>query len=234
MGSKYKEIVGDIEKDLIEGKYDKIKKLPTEEELIAKYNVSRTTIRKAIGMLVTKGYVYQVQGSGIFIRESALKDYISLEQLKGLTRDFPNKNIKSKVINIDIVSSDKELSEKFKCDIGTNLYFVERLRYVNDDTFAVEYTYFNKDIIPYINEEIAKNSVYSYIINDLKLAIGFADKVIYADKLNKKCADLLNLNENDPALIIENTVFLKNGDIFEISKVVHNFNNAKLLKLANF
>ena len=105
---------------------------------------------------------------------------------------------------------------------------------MNNEKFAIEYSYFNKDIIPYLSEEIAKKSIYSYIIDDLKLSIGFADKIIYADKLKENEHVLLGLENNDPALVIENTVFLSNGTIFEISKVVHNYKNTKLLKLANF
>lgn len=234
MASKYKEISEKIEEEIKSGKYDETKKLPTEEELMKKYAVSRTTIRKSIAILVTKGYIYQVQGSGIFIREAALKDYLSLENLKGLTRDFPNKKIKSKLVKLDILKADKELSEKMKCTIGTDLYFVIRIRNVDNKPFAIEYTYFNKDIIPYLNKDIADKSIYSYILNDLKLNIGFADKIIYADKLNLEDAEILNLKKDDPALIIENTVFLTNGEIFEVSKVVHNYKNAKLLKSANF
>lgn len=234
MSSKYKKIVEEIESDILAGKYNDTKKLPTEEELISKYEVSRTTIRKAIGILVSKGYVYQIQGSGIFIREAVLKGYISLETLKGLTRDFPDKNIYSKVISIEVIKSDNELSEKMKCDLGTNLYFVKRLRIIDNQAYSMEYSYYNKNIIPYLNEEIAKSSIYTYILEDLRLSIGFADKVIYAEKLDGESAQFLELKEDDPALIIENTVFLNNGSVFEVSKVVHNYKYAKLLKLANF
>lgn len=234
MSVKYKEIADDIEKDLLSGKYNEIKKLPREEDLIEQYQVSRTTIRKAIAMLVNKGYIYQVQGSGIFIREAALQEYVSLENLKGLTRDFPNKKIESTIIEIKIIKADEELAKKMKCEEECEVYFVKRLRCVNDEPFAVEYSYFNKNIIPYLNEEIAKQSIYSYIINDLKLSIGFADKIIYADKLDSDEADLLNLEDSNPALVIESTVFLTNGNVFEVSKVIHNYRNAKLLKLANF
>lgn len=234
MSAKYKEIVNDLEKDLLAGKYDETKKLPREEDLIAQYQVSRTTVRKAIATLVNKGYVYQVQGSGIFIREAALKDYLSLENLKGLTRDFPDKKIDSQLIEIKVIEADEELARKMKCEMGTPLYFLERLRKVNEESFALEYTYLNKNFIPYLNEEIVKSSIYKYITNDLKLSIGFADKVIYADKLTIESSKLLGLEENDPALVIENTVFLTSGSVFEVSKVIHNYKNTKLLKLANF
>ena len=230
MSTKYKQIVSELEA----GKYNEVKKLPREEDLIEKYQVSRTTIRKAIAMLVNKGYVYQVQGSGIFIREASLQDYVSLENLKGLTRDFPDKKIESKLINLMVINADEDLAKQMKCDVGTDIYFLERLRYVNEEPFAVEYTYLNKNVIPYMSEEIAHRSIYSFIINDLKLSIGFADKIIYADKLDSESAQLLQLSENDPTLVIENTVFLTNGTVFEVSKVIHNYKNTKLLKLANF
>lgn len=234
MSTKYKQIVSELEADLLSGKYNEVKKLPREEDLIEKYQVSRTTIRKAIAMLVNKGYVYQMQGSGIFIREASLQDYVSLENLKGLTRDFPDKKIESKLINLMVINADEDLAKQMKCDVGTDIYFLERLRYVNEEPFAVEYTYLNKNVIPYMSEEIAHRSIYSFIINDLKLSIGFADKIIYADKLDSELAQLLQLSENDPTLVIENTVFLTNGTVFEVSKVIHNYKNTKLLKLANF
>lgn len=234
MSAKYKQIVADLEKDLLAGVYNEVKKLPREEDLIEKYEVSRTTIRKAIAMLVNKGYVYQVQGSGIFIREASLQDYVSLENLKGLTRDFPNKKIESKLIELTIIQAEELLAKQMKCDVGDAIYFLKRLRVVNNEPFAVEYTYLNKNLIPYMSEEIAKKSIYSYINDDLKLSIGFADKVIYADKIDNEAAELLQLTDSDPALVIENTVFLTNGNVFEVSKAIHHYKNAKLLKLANF
>ena len=233
MIAKYKLIVDEIEKDILDGKYNKIGKLPTEEELVAHYGVSRTTVRKAIS-ISSKVYIYQVQGSGIFVRESILKGYISLETLKGLTRDFPNREIVNKVISIEVMHADEKLAHDMKCEVGTKIYYVKRLRIMDGKTFSMEYSYYNKDIIPYLNEDIAKSSIYSYILEDLKLNIGFADKVIYADKMDEESAKYLGLAMDDPALVIDNTVFLNNGNIFEVSKVIHNYKYAKLLKLATF
>lgn len=234
MSTKYQKILDDLERDIINGKYNEIKKLPKEEELINMYDVSRTTVRKAISILVNKGYVYQVQGSGIFLREAALKGYVSLENLRGLTRNYPNKKIESKIIKLSLIEAPDFVSEKMKIEIGKPVYFLERLRIVDNESFAIEYTYFNKKVIPYLNEDIAKKSIYSYIIDDLGMTIGFADRVIYADKLNKNDARVLELNENDPALIIDSVEFIGTGEVFAVSKTIHNYKNTKLLKLSNF
>ncbi len=234
MAVKYKEIALSIEENINNGLYNEDKKLPTEEILMKRYNVSRNTVRKAISVLVDRGYVYQVQGSGIFIRKASKEGYITLGNMRGLTGDFASKKITTKLLELKVIKANANQAEKMRCAVGTDLYFVKRLRFLEDENFAVEYSYYNKDIIPYLNNEIVEKSIYDYILKDLKLSIGFADKIIYCEKLDKEHSILLSLDEGDPATIIEDTVFLTNGLIFDISKVVYNYKLAKMLSLANY
>lgn len=234
MAVKYKEIADELEKDIRAGKFDETKKLPTEEELIKKYEVSRNTIRKAITQLVNRGLVYQVQGSGMFLREKSETDFINLGSLRGLTKDLTSKKVETKVLALHVVEADEELAKQLRCDIGTKLYYSKRLRLVENEPFSIEISYFKKEIVPYLNEEIASNSIYRYLIEDLKLNIGFADKVIICEKINEENASLLQVSPLDPALIIENTVCLTNGTIFELSKSLFHYQKAKILNRINF
>lgn len=233
MAVKYKLIVEQMEKEIIEGKYPSNSKLPTEEELMKKFEVSRNTIRKAIEILVEYGYIYQVQGSGIFLREFSKPGCITMRGMKGLTNEFSGDKLTSELLDLSLIEADEELAEKMKCKVNTKIYHVKRVRYVNGERYGIEESYFNKDIIPYLNHEICDNSIYKYITDDLKLNIGFADKVIYAEKLNESEAALLGLKEGDPTLVVENTVFLNTGDIFDISKEKFHYKHTKLLSLAN-
>ncbi|PRR84299.1 GntR family transcriptional regulator [Clostridium vincentii] len=234
MEVKYKIIAKKIEENIIEGKYDNTKKLPTVEELMEIYKVSRSTIRQAINTLVDKGEVYQVQGSGIFIRETKKDGFINIQYMRGLSGDFIKNKIKTKVLELKVIKSDREISEKMKCNEGTDLYFIKRLRYLDNDAYTVEYSYYNKEIIPYLNTEIVEESIYSYISESLKLNIGFADKIIYCEPLTLEHSKLLGLKEGDGSLVIEDTVFLTNGLVFDTSKVIYNYKFAKLLSLSNY
>lgn len=229
---KYRVVAEQMEKEFIEGKFHSHAKLPTEEELMKQFDVSRNTIRKAIEVLVDAGYIYQVQGSGIFLREFSKPGCIPIKGMKGLTASFPEDELKSELIDLNLLDADEEIAHKMKCKIGTKIYHVKRVRYLNGETIAVEESFFNKDIIPYLNKEICESSIYKYIKEDLKLNIGFADQIIYAEKLSKEEAQLLNLEEDAPTLIIENTVFLNSGVIFDISQGKFNYKYAKLLSLA--
>lgn len=67
MKHKYEEVAECIIDWAKSGKYKPHEKIPTESELMAMFNVSRHTIRKAIDDLVNMDYVYKIQGSGIYI-----------------------------------------------------------------------------------------------------------------------------------------------------------------------
>ena len=69
---KYQLIANQIENTIYENDLPKGTKLPTVEQLACDYNVSKSTIVKALESLVLKGIVYQVQGSGIFVRRKCI------------------------------------------------------------------------------------------------------------------------------------------------------------------
>lgn len=234
MAVKYKEIADCLEQEIQDGKFDQTKKLPTEEELIKQFEVSRNTIRKAINQLVHLGLIYQVQGSGLFLREKSGTDYINLGSLRGLTKDLASQTIKTKVLALHVLEADEGIAKQLRCEAGTKLYYVKRLRIVDQEPFSIEISYFKKEIMPYLNEDIASSSIYGYLIDDLKLNIGFADKVINCEKIDEASAELLKVHPLDPALIIENTVCLTNGTIFELSKSIFHYQKAKILNRINF
>lgn len=234
MAVKYKEIADCLEREIQSGNFDKTNKLPTEDELIKKFEVSRNTIRKAINQLVNRGFIYQVQGSGMFLREKSGSDTINLGSLRGLTKDLTSKTIETKILSLQVVEANEKIATQLRCEVGSKLYYIKRLRIVDKEPFSIEISYFKKEIVPYLNEDIASNSIYSYLIEDLKLNIGFADKVINSEKVDEASAALLHVNPLDPALIIENTVCLTNGTIFELSKSIFHYQKAKILNRINF
>ncbi len=234
MAVKYREIADSLEQDIRAGIFDESKKLPTEEVLAKQFGVSRSTVRKAVTQLVNRGYIYQVQGSGMFLRKKSETDYINLGSLRGLTKDLPEKTIETKILELHVIDADEGIAERLQCEAGTKVYYTKRIRMVNKEPFSIEISYFKKDVVPYLNEEIAVQSIYTYLIDDLRLNIGFADKVINCELMDEETAQLLHLSIADPCLIIENTVSLTNGNIFELSKSIFHYQKAKILNRVSF
>lgn len=233
MQTKYEIVVNILEKEIVEGKYNSSNKLPTEEDLMKKLDVSKNTVRKAIDVLVSKGYIYRVQGSGVFLRGFSKLGCVDMKEMNGLTKTYPSEKLESKVLEFSLIEADEELASKMKCKVSTKVYYVKRVRYLNGEPIEIEESYYNKDVVPYLNEEICTNSIYSYIIDDLKLKVGFADRVINCEKLNEEEAQLLNLNKDDPALVLNNTVFLSSGIVFDVSLEKYNYTKMKIISLTS-
>ena len=64
----YQVVVDQIREYFLDGELQPGEKLPTERELAARFNVSRTSVREALRKLEIKGIIEIKQGSGSFIK----------------------------------------------------------------------------------------------------------------------------------------------------------------------
>ena len=86
--SIYQELLHDIQS----GKYIENEPLPSEESLCRSYNVSRTTVHKALDMLKDADVVYSVQGNGAYVKPhmfaQPLSKFYSFTEEPQLVADF--------------------------------------------------------------------------------------------------------------------------------------------------
>ncbi|WP_086350623.1 GntR family transcriptional regulator [Candidatus Enterococcus clewellii] len=230
--AKYHEISTELIKEIVDGKYKERGKLPTEKELSLHFNTSRNTIRSAINLLTDEGYVYKVQGSGIYLRPVNFDESTNLNLIKGFSSEHQEETSKIKILDLEIIQATAEIAEELNCKIGEPLYYLKRVRFVDDEPVRVERSYYRQEIVPYLGKEIARESIYNYLTQNLKLQIGFADRKIQADYLSKDDAQLLGLAENDPALIVNEKIYLANGQIVILGEGVLHFKKISLFSSA--
>ena len=218
---KYQELANKIMKNIEDGVYRREERLPTENALMEQYNVSRYCVRKAVNILIEFGVVYAVQGSGMYIRKSKRDGCLSLRSTRGITAELWDQKVETQVVHLEVIQADEEIASRMKCKPGTPIYYLIRIRKMDGEPFAVEYTYYNKEIIPNIDEKIASGSLFGYIQKVLGLNIGFADKIVSCGKLSEETAGFLLLEPGDPSIIIEDDVYLANGRMFNASRVYY-------------
>lgn len=93
---KYKEIYNDIINNIQAQKLLPGDKLPTEEQLMETYNVSRTTIRKALKLLENANLIYRIKKAGTFLNGKTNRNSAS----KIIPFIFPKNDDTIKVINV--------------------------------------------------------------------------------------------------------------------------------------
>ncbi|WP_122640115.1 GntR family transcriptional regulator [Romboutsia sp. Marseille-P6047] len=224
---KYQQVANDIENYIYDNDLSQGTKLPTVETLASDYSVSKSTIVKALELLVTKGMVYQVQGSGIFVRRKNRKGYVNFSTIPGFTNNFKGSKVTSKVLEFDLINATKEIADLLECNEYDEVYMVKRLRYLDDVIFCIEEAYYKKSIVPYLTKDIVECSIYEYLEKSLNLNFAFSDIYMIIEKLDSESASLLGLNSGDPALIVDEQVYLTSGVLFNASKVTYHYENSK-------
>ena len=190
---KYQIIANEIENNIYSNDLPQGTKLPTVEALASEDKVSKSTSVKAIEYLVARKIVYQLQGSGIFVRRRNRTGYINLNVTQGFTTSLKEFNITSKVLDFNLIKADKEIAELLECDINDDIYLIKRLRYIDEEIMCYEEAYYKKSIVPYLNKEIAKGSIFEYLQTALNLNLGFSDRYLNLEKIYDNLANLLNL-----------------------------------------
>ncbi|WP_099159486.1 GntR family transcriptional regulator [Virgibacillus ndiopensis] len=74
METKYNMVKKAIKSKIIDGTFTPHQKISSESELMKQFDVSRHTVRLAIGDLVTTGWLYREQGSGTFCADRSALD----------------------------------------------------------------------------------------------------------------------------------------------------------------
>ena len=221
--NKYQQIADEIEKYIEEHDLQQGDKLPVLEMLMKQFQASKSTVTKSLDILEKKGVVFQVRGSGIFVRRHKRKGYISLLSNQGFKSDLDDFQITSEVLELDVRKPTQEAAQNLNINIDEDIYYVKRIRYINGQTLCIEESFFNKTLIPYLNKEIATESIFNYLREGLGLKVGFSDFYLRVDKLKEDEAKHLKLKEGDPKFCVEQIFHLTNGQPFDFSKLIHNY-----------
>lgn len=217
----YHDIADDITKSINEGLFDK--KLPTEVQLMARYNVSRNTIRKAIDLVYQKGLLRRVQGSGYFINDISLseKTVINLSVGAGQPLHLADGKLVSKVITFDKINADIALANRMSIKNGSELYRVIRLRYLNNELYCLEQAYYVRAEVPFLSVESVNQSIFTFLRENYGISANNSEDYISLEKLTEEDAALLELPTGTPALTMNQLNFYGNNIIFNFSTTIY-------------
>lgn len=229
---RYRELANVIKTGIDQGEFRRTGKLPTEDQLMEQYTVTRYCVRNAVALLTDLGDVYPVQGSGVFVRESKREGCMNISSTKGMSAEFAGHDVSAQVLSLRQREAGDDAA-RMKVGPDAPLHEVTRLRLLDGEPFALEWALYLKEFVPYLSEDIARGSIYSYVHDDLGLTPGFADKVMYARKLRTEEAEALSLAPGDPTLVVEDDAYLANGRMFNAGTVCYHYEKARFFNLAD-
>ena len=100
---KYEEIIENIKHKIYTNVYKDNDPLPSETCLCSEYGASRITVRKAISVLLSEGYLYSIQGKGNYIKNVKKNKFSMRYSCKTI---FNNGYDEAKLISSSLVTPD--------------------------------------------------------------------------------------------------------------------------------
>ena len=224
--SKYEIIYKDLKQKIEEEEYAYQELLPSENQLVLAYNCSRNTIRRAVGRLVTDGYVQTMQGKGVrnIYRPVAQTSYTigGIESFKE-SSIRNNKKGRSVVLQFMELTADEKISRRTGFPVGSELYYIQRLHFLDEKPLIINHNYFLKSAACGLTPEIAENSIYEYLENTLHMTIVNSKRVMTVEKITQIDEKYLELDVNDYncLAVITSHTYNSDGIMFEFTQSRH-------------
>lgn len=224
--SIYKTIYKDLKQKIEDNTFAYQELLPSENTLIQTYSCSRNTLRRAIGDLVTDGYVQTMQGKGVRnIYRPSEQTAFTLGKIESFNESASRNGQKAttKVLLFTEMTTDKKLAEKTGFPIGAEIYYIQRLHYLNEVPLILNHNYFLKEAVPGLTAEIAEVSVYDYLENTLHMTIVNSKRVMTVEKITELEERCLKINTDDYncVAVVSSHTYNSDGVMFEYTQSRH-------------
>ena len=204
----YRSVMRDIKHKILNGDYANMK-LPDERSLSSDYGVSRSSIKRALGILAQQGIIFKKRGSGTFINPLYLKNQAMFRyegSNLGITDSFKLDGKKQgiKLLNYQVVPASQEIQQDLFLNDNDFVYQIKRLRLIDDQPFMIETGYIPIKIMPTLSPAIVEGSIFNYL-----------EESPSNDEDQKE----LHLKPTEPVGIMEGVFFLDDGTPFEVSNM---------------
>lgn len=222
--AKYAEIYKDLKRKIETGEYEFQELLPSENQLILTYDCSRNTIRRAIGSLVTDGYVQTMQGKGVRnIFQPTLQTSFTIGGIETFKESaLRNHQVpRTEVLCFTEITADKKIAGRTGFPIGAELYYLQRLHYLDGKALILNHNYFLKDVAANLTKEIAENSIYEYLENVLHVSIVTSKRIMTVEKMTEIDEKYLELGDYNCLAVVSSQTYNSDGIMFEYTQSRH-------------
>lgn len=187
-------------------------RLPTENELIRQYGVSRITVRQALSALAEEGLIERRQGKGTFATERKPKRR-EIEGQVDLTASLDELIAAGgesafNVIEMNRVEADLHEADLLAVEPGDVVYRIKRINLRVAKPLGVTINYLPAEIGERLSaEEIRFGSILRLIETKFGVKLKSAKQQISAALADPSIARVLDVRVGSPLLSIERTVF---------------------------
>lgn len=193
--------------------------IPSERKFMEKYNVSRSTVREAINLLVQEGILEKRHGKGTFVSLKPIHDWLG--NLSSTTETIRQMGMKpgAKLMTHHKMTPSTYIQERTGFE---EAYFIKRVRYADDIPIGIERHYYpvaiGEELIQY---DLDNATLYDLVENELGIQFAEANQTIKSGPLLNEDKGYLEIPPESHVLIAERVIKNQAGQIIEMEEAFY-------------
>jgi GntR family transcriptional regulator len=188
--------------------------IPTENELIQAYDISRTTVRQAMLALVNDGYLRREKSKGTIVTNptgrmrfvGSLESFSEEMERRGV--HVTTRNLEQKVLPADAI-----IAQKLNLPEGTQVFYLKRIRYIKDVPYLLDEHFIPYALCQGIEEKYRDNtSLYHVLEKDYHFNLHHGQIEFEAvHPVNKEMIKLLGIYSTTTLIYADRIVYSDKG-----------------------
>ncbi len=223
----YEKVFQQLKREIIDGEFGVGELLPTETELEKRFDVSRTTVRRATELLSRDKFVVIRQGKGTRVLDYKTQQNLNLVTSISETLRKKGYDVKPKNMYIDKVGASTNQALDFEIDPEESLVRIQRVQEADGKAVAIMKNYLRPEMVPGMEGYVDKfTSLYQFLEDRYNISIDSAKNKISAQVADFTEAQMLGIQVGAPLLNISRVCYMENkpvcldrisivGDIYE-------------------
>jgi GntR family transcriptional regulator len=198
----YRWLAESLRTDISSGTYQPGDALPTEHDLMQRFDLSSTTVRRAVHDLAREGWLYRQAGKGTFVKRSKLGE--RLLRLTSFAEEMQSRNLTPgfHLVRAEYVFPPQEAATALALVPEEKAFLIERIQMADGEPIAVAEGYWAPDIGALLTQQdLTKVHLYPTLENVLYIPLVEADESISADVAGAETARLLGVPRHAPLLV---------------------------------
>ncbi len=183
--------------------------IPTELDITERYGISRSTTRQAILALVNDGYLRREKSKGTIVT-SPTGRLRFVGSLISFTDEMDRKGIPhhSQILEQRVLPAEEHIARKLMLATGTSVYYLKRVRHVNDKPFLLDEHFIPYSLCPGIEQKYKNNtSLYRLLRSEYQIQLHHGQiEFEPISPPSKEAIDLLKVSPSTSLLYVERIV----------------------------
>lgn len=177
-------------------------RVPSENELVKKFNISRMTANRALKELTEEGYLVRVAGVGTFVADFKVKG--QLVEVHNIAEDVKARGhfYSADLITNDSIPAPADVAQRFGLGHGETVFYTVVVHFEQGVPIQLEKRYVNPAMVPgYGKVDFNKTTPGEYLLKSIPLQE--AEHTVRARMPSAFVTEHLHMEEGEPCLLVE-------------------------------